>query len=88
MLAAAECDAIACGEPRPPPRPFIEPSDGPSSGVPTVETPTSVVGLESLSLLSARRLTGFSDHAHHLYVFGAREQAGARAPLVKSPHEG
>ena len=85
MLAAAECDAIACGEPRPPQRPFIEPSDGPSSGVPTVETPTSVVGLESLSLLSARRLTGFSDHAHHLYVFGAREQAGARAPLVKSP---
>ena len=72
MLATAECAAIACGEPRPPPRPFIEPSDGPSSGVPTVETPTSVAGLESLSLLSARRLTGFSDHAHHLYVFGAR----------------
>ena len=30
-----------------------------------------VVGLDAIALLSATRISGFSDHPHHVFVFGA-----------------
>lgn len=61
-LAAQEQRSFALGEPTPPHRPFVELQySGDAADAPR--------GLENLQLLGAERLTGFADHAHHLYVF-------------------
>ena len=77
-LAAEEAVARAAGEPLPAARPFMDDDAGASGdggggdgGLDDVSPRPPPAGLKALRLLSARRLTGFADHAHHLYVFGA-----------------
>ena len=78
-LAIQEEQALAAGEPPPPRRPFIDEncdSSQPAAGAtgPDVQSWDAPHGLENLEVAAEPvRLTGFSDHAHHLYVFRARQ---------------
>lgn len=62
-LAAAADEALAAGEPPPPSRPFIE------EHCETTDSPPR--GLQNLHLVACHRLTGFDEHAHHLYIFAS-----------------
>lgn len=80
LLAAQACAAAKAGESPPPSRPFVEEhwsaSEASSSGSPR--------GLEGLQLVACKRLTGFADHAHHLYAFSASAQSN-RMPGTTKP---
>jgi predicted nicotinamide N-methyase len=68
-LSAQERTARDAGEPAPPRRPFV---DGEGGREPTIESDGGRPrGLSSLELLAAERMTGFAEHAHHLYVLAA-----------------
>lgn len=65
-LAIQEQRARREGELAAPRRPFVEEESNPVVG--NAEA-MSVRGLETLRLVAAKRLTGFADHAHHMYIF-------------------
>ena len=60
-LAEAERRARDEGEPEAPRRPFVDVTD--AGGLPAPQ------GLHMIRLIAAERITGFADHAHHVYVF-------------------
>ena len=78
-LAIQEEQALAAGELPPPRRPFIDEerdSSQPAAGAtgPDVQKGDAPHGLEKFEVAAEPvRLTGFADHAHHLYVFRARQ---------------
>ena len=66
-LAAQEQAAREAGERGAPRRPFVDVADG-TAGACTEGVVPSPRGLETIELVSAERITGFADHAHHVYV--------------------
>ena len=72
MLAELEEQASRLGSAQPHVhRPFVD--DGDADALRDAGSEMVPRGLETLTLLSAHRLTGYADHAHHLYVLAARE---------------
>ena len=74
-LAALEENARAAGEPEAPHRPFVEQKDE-RGGVNARVADSAPRGIETVRLVAVERLTGFADHAHHLYIFAsARDES-------------
>lgn len=67
LLASQASRAVEAGEPPPKYRPFVEDQCGHGEAA----APPQPRGLEGLRLVACQRLTGFADHAHHLYAFSA-----------------
>jgi predicted nicotinamide N-methyase len=90
-LAAQAQQALAAGEEVATSRPYLDGEAGGSDAAENPATASAVAtsappppGLEALRLLGTERLTGFADHAHHLYVFCHQPQPTRLKPVTSA----